>query len=300
MNVVEFKAPAPLRSEFYFYGRHYVEPTKPLRVLIATSIRDVGVDDNVGKQIMIDGRPTYMRGVLESLLMASGEGGPFRDQFQVAGVAVDDVQGQDRLDDYTALPQQDRQWIVPFGTTYNGQPLKEIVHSHPSLFRKIAGNPALKADEKKRFETGLVELAKKLDADVILSDHFMLRFELTQQLMPTINIHPAVTNPDNPACCRGKTPTKDILERAARDGSTRTGAALHFVNAEFDDGVIIADTDRVVVKNDWDKNRLRLEVYNQAKIPVVQLGLSHLREHFDYLYKLSQRPPASEPRALSL
>ncbi|HQX26492.1 MAG TPA: formyltransferase family protein [Alphaproteobacteria bacterium] len=300
MNVIPFRATPELRKGFNFYGRNYVEPTRPLRVMIATSIRDVGVDDNVGKNILIEGQPVYLKGVLENLLFVSNAEGPARDQFQIVGIAVDDVEGQDKLDDYTALPQQGRQWIVPVSTTYNGEPLTEMVHSHPSMFRKIVGNKDLKKDEKLRFETELVELAQRLGADVILSDHFMLRFERTQHLMPTINIHPAVTNPANPACCRGKTPTKDILERAAKDGGTRTGAALHFVNDEFDDGVIIADTDVVVVPDGWDRNRLRLAVYQQAKNPLVELGLIHLREHFDYLYNLSKRAPELREKSLRL
>lgn len=301
MSVVDFKAPVKrLADGFNFYGRSYVQPTRPLLVLVATSIRDVGVDDKVGKNIMIEGKPVYLKGALENLLLVSGVNGRCRDQFQIVGVAIDDVEGQDHLDDYTVLPQQDRQWIVPPDTTYNGQPLKELVHSHPSTFRKIADNKDRKKDEKVRFEMELVELAQKLNADVILSDHFMLRFERTQHLMPTINIHPAVTNPADPACCRGKTPTKDILERAAKDDGTRTGASLHFVNDQFDDGTIITDTNRVFVPTGWDKNRLRLAVYQQAKNPVVELGLAHLRDHFDYFNALSRQVPDSHEKILSL
>lgn len=267
---------------FNFYAADPAVPLDhPLRVMVATSLRDVFADDHVGLNVIVDGKPVYMKGALESLLEASNNGGPLECVIQVVGVMVDDIAGRDFIGSCNLLPQVGKPWILPAGMIYRGQPLTDITFSLPSQFRAIpmTCNEQRKS-QKAAFEAAVVRRAHDLNADIILSDHLMIKLESAHHLIPTVNIHPAVTNPESPFCRRGKNPSLATLQAADEKGETKTGASLHFINDSFDDGRIVADTDIVIVQRGWSLEKLKFEAYRQAKNPLIVAGLEHLANHF--------------------
>ena len=277
-NVYKTDAPKPLE--------------RPMRVMLATSIRDIGADDGVGRHVEFAGQKHYMKGVAESLLDLTNDGAPLENTMQVVGVVTDDVQGRDFISDYSVTPNGQDNWILHHNYMYRGQNIHEMVENVPSMFRK---RPVKFVEERKTlktaFEKALIQKAIDLKADVILSDHLIVKLETVHHTIPTVNIHPAVTNESSPFMRRGLTPTADTLKDAKAHGQTQTGATLHFVNDNFDDGLILAETDNVVVGADWTPERLRYENYKNAKVAVVIKGLETLaqdyegltRAHFDSL-----------------
>lgn len=267
---------------FNFYAAGPAMPLDhPLRVMVVTSLRDISADDHIGSYVRVDDKQVYMKGALESLLEASDKGGALESVIQIVGVVVDDIAGHDFIGSCDLLPQAGRSWILPADTIYRDRPLTDIASALPSQFRAIPmACHEQRKSQKAAFETALVRHAHDLDADVILSDHLMIKLETAHHLMPMVNIHPAVTNPESPFCRRGKTPSLDTLRVANELGETRTGASLHFINDSFDDGRIVADTDIVVVQGGWSLKKIKLEEYRQAKNPLVVAGLEHLANHF--------------------
>ena len=267
---------------FNFYAAGSAVPINhPLRVMVVTSLRDISADDHIGSHVMVDDKSVYMKGALESLLEASNKGGPLESVIQIVGVMVDDIAGRDFIGPCNLLPHAGKPWIVPVDTIYRDQPLKDITFSLPSQFRAI---PIVCKDQREKkkaaFEEAIVRRAHDLNVDIILSDHLMIRLEAVHHFIPTVNIHPAITNSESPYCRRGKTPSLDTLWAANEQGKTHTGASLHFINDSFDDGRVIADTDIVIVQSGWSLEKLKFEAYRQAKNPLVVAGLEHLANHY--------------------
>ncbi len=275
----------PLAKNFNFYGQNdQTAPDATLRVVVATSIRNIGGDDKIGSTVKVGDQELYLKGTLESLLDATNVGAQYINKISVVGVVVDDMPQTDQLYGYSALPDpQNHNWIIPSNYQYRGQPIADLVQHIPSSFRALPlEDKSARRHAKEEFEKAVLQYADQVQADVILSDHLMLKIERMHTVMPTVNIHPAVTRPDSPYMCRGKIITAEIINRANQNGSTQTGATLHFINDNFDDGLIIADADHVQIMSGTSEELVRHQVYQEAKNPLVIEGLIHLANNMDY------------------
>lgn len=272
---------APSKSNtFNFHAVRKFTTSSTLRVLICTSIRDVGVEDRVGSYVQVHGTRQYMMGTSEYLLNTTNanEGDCSVD---IVGIMIDDDPREEhKLSGYSIKPTPDNLWIMPSQASYRGRNVSDMIVYNPSSFRKI---PLRNADErfqaKREFENSVLAIANDISADVILSDHWMIKLQHVFKEMPTINIHPAITDLKNQHCRRGKTPTADTLKAAQSQRNVRSGATLHFVNETFDDGAAIVDTDHLRVKPNWTPQELRYENYKQAKNPVALEGLLYLTKN---------------------
>ncbi len=248
-----------------------------LRLVVLTSLRDVARCDKNGQMVETKEGPRYMMGALEALIRATSPGGNLHGLIEVVGVITDDFPKD--LDGYPAVPTTGKPWIHPLDLRGpDGRLIAELTVNIPSSFRSLP-----KSDEKgrmvakERFERQVVEFMQGREADVLLSDHYMARIDWLWRWMPgmVLNIHPAVTLPGHQFSFCGKTPTQDAIDRANREDGVRTGATLHFVDAEIDHGNPILWSQATPVYATDQPQELRHRNYQTAKLPVLIDGLSH-------------------------
>lgn len=249
---------------------------RPLRILFLTSVRDTGECDRNGTIVHTDGGAEYMMGAIEYAAWATRPNGPLHGLYTIAGVITDDRMCD--LRDYATQPisQTDHQWLWP-------RELDLPTWNIPSDFRGLPRAATMeRIAGKLAFETRVYELFQELDADIIVSDHYMAKIEhLIMQFRlygRVLNIHPAVTVVGHPFCFRGPTPTKDAIAQAQSGIPTVTGATLHLVNHMIDDGPIIAFTDGTPVYGTDEPQWLRWRNYLLAKCPLMVEGLRHYRQ----------------------
>lgn len=269
------------------------EPTQASRLLrfaVITSLRDLAVNENIGRTLNIHGRSRYFQGSLHYLVESMHAG--LKSKLELVAVFVDDVPEKDKIErhGYSILPdkcQRGADWIAPPALELpNGRALSEIVHNHPSCFRKIPlSNSAERIIGKSRFERSLINKCQDLGADFILSDHCLLQFEhlhtSEEYRGRVLNIHPGVTWRYDPNTMRGLTPIADSLNRARDSQYCRSGASLHFIADEIDAGEVLADCEKTKVfpKRDTEVS-LRYRNYAHSKNPVLATGLEYYCDNF--------------------
>jgi len=253
---------------------------RPLKLAIITSIRDVGREDNNGRTIQHPDGPRYRMGVPEALTRMLTEGRhEIADLIRLVGVITDDTD-RDRLGGYAQNPDRDGDWIHPRDLSLpNGELLTSNTTNIPSEFRGIPKNAVEeKQSAKKEFEQAIARQAEEMGADIILSDHLMLRIQNMLQgryhLGKILNIHPAMTNPNSPYALPGKTPTADALKKAQETGGFLTGGTFHFIDEEIDHGQVIAEGALTSVLPTDSPSQLRSRNY-PAKIAVFIEGMRH-------------------------
>lgn len=246
---------------------------RPLRILFLTSIRDVGECDRNGLMVETGQGQRYMEGVVERTAREVQHTGALHGRFVIAGVVTDD-RAHD-LHDFTAYPNGavDKRWVWP-------KQLDLPTWNIPSDFRGLPRTALLERGEAKlAFEQRVCERFREVEADVIVSDHYMARIEHLIDRFGlygrVLNIHPAVTVTGHPFCFRGQTPTADAIVRAQHDTSTVTGATLHLVNAIIDDGPALAYGVGTPVYASDQPQWLRWRNYQMAKLPVFVTGMLH-------------------------
>ncbi|MBI4407788.1 MAG: hypothetical protein HY565_04820 [Candidatus Kerfeldbacteria bacterium] len=247
---------------------------RPIRLLFLTSIRDTGECDRNGLVVGTGAGQRYMEGVIERTRREIQPGGKLFGYYQLVGVIVDDLPLN--LKDYPVLPTSERPWLWP-------QELDIPTWNIPSHFRhqpKMA--VAERMQLKLEFEQAVYDLFRSLEADVIVSDHYMARIEhlIDRHGLAgrVLNIHPAVTVRGHEFCFRGPTPTADAIARAQHDPATVTGATLHLVNDIIDDGPAVAYGVGTPVYPNDEPQWLRWRNYQTAKLPVFVAGMLHYRE----------------------
>jgi len=285
------------KNEFNFYSHFTNKNNSPvpghLRAIVITSIRDVGKEDMNGNHFRVGDDEFYMTGLLEGILRDSRY--DISQVFDVAGVITDDTERDEikgNLGEYSRRPMNSARWIHPLDMrNYRGELLANFTENIPSNFRSL---PIQMTDERIRgkedFENQVLSFAQNNGADIIISDHLMMRAELLIRAFRNrlLNIHPAITNRDNPLNLRGKSPTQDALDRSngfRRNHVTgeistiepyrKTGATLHFMNEEIDDGPPICDAELTVVHPHDVPQMLRYRNYQNSKIPVFARGIEH-------------------------
>lgn len=255
------------------------EPLRPLHIVFLTSVRDTGACDRNGQNLRYPDGTRYMRGVIEATVLACRPGGMLHGLAEV-GLVITDDHPTDTLERYSVAPQAGRQWLHPPDLRLlNGERVIDWTINVPSLFRKLPRRAtAARVEAKLAFEQAVLARFKEAEGDVLISDHYMARLEhlFGDDMLSgrVLNIHPAITARSSPYCLRGPTPTADAIQRAASQ-TTYTGATLHFVSAEIDDGPAIAVAQGTPVHMSDRPQQLRDRNYRLAKVPLLSAGLRH-------------------------
>jgi folate-dependent phosphoribosylglycinamide formyltransferase PurN len=272
---------------------------EPLKAVVITSVRDVGAADMNGKEVQINGERAYMQGLLEAVIRDINEGRKETAQaIRIVGVINDDCsmdEARGRLEDFPVAPTAGRPWIHPLNLRdHRNELVTANTQNIPSDFRWLPGRAVDERAEKKLvFENQVERVAREMGADILVSDHLMLRIQnLLDQtrgwIGRIVNIHPAMTRADHPFALRGPTPTQDALDRAngfrvinAKTGETerverygRTGATFHIVNPVIDAGMVLADGELTPVYPTDSPQELRYRNY-PTKIDVFNNGMDH-------------------------
>lgn len=260
------------------------ELTRPVRVLFLTSVRDVGTCDRNGLTVETPEGPVYMEGVIERAINETRPGGCLHNIIEVAGIITDDVDDGE-TGDYPTLPTTGKPWIHPLGLKNpDGTRIVDITWNLPTWFRKQPQKKVdVRAAMKKGFEYMVAELLR-LKADLVISDHYMARIEYLIDGLglfgKVLNIHPAITLEDHPYWFPGKTPTADAIAAAGRnDGTTFTGATLHFMDRIIDHGPAIAYQCVTPVYASDQLQQLRARNY-PVKCEVFVKGMIHYATNF--------------------
>lgn len=254
---------------------------QPIRVMFLTSIRDVGGDDKNGQIVETADGPKYMMGAIEHIIRETLPGGALRGVVDVVSVVTDDTEEDCRRSGYAASPNGSGNWIFPKDLFASGFsfPAINLVTNIPSKFRyKLRMKDREWPEAKRAFEREILREMWFCGADVIISDHYMLRLEhpisdKAGLYGRILNIHPAVTEKDCRFCFRGKSPTLDAINMARTGVETRTGATLHIVNEVLDDGPVIEWAAPTPVYPSDTPQALRWRNYQMAKRPVLTRGL---------------------------
>ncbi len=253
-------------------------PPRPCRVLILTSIRDVGVCDRNGTHVLTPGGLRYMMGATEHLIRASLPGGALHGLIEVVSIITDD-HISDLVDTgFGAAPSWGEHWIFPTDgelTEYAAR-----VKNIPSLFRKLPRSDRDgRVAGKLSFEQAILDEFMRVGADIVLSDHYMAKLEHLINgwglYGRVLNIHPAVTDASRPFCFRGPTPTTDAITLAGTNPAVVTGATLHLINHVIDDGQPIMVFEGTTVNASDEPQHLRLRNYQMAKLPLLTAGLTY-------------------------
>jgi len=269
----------------FFYNKDCIKEkslTRPLRIMFMTSLRDIALEEHNGQLLNIKGVDCYVKGVIESTLESIQKGGTLEGLIEVAGVIIDDTL-EDLKGKFPLLPTDDNSWIFPTELLS-----KDNIWNIPSLFRKLPkGDQIGRKKAKYDFELSVFQKINDVGADILILDSYMARIEYLFNLMPSrvINIHPGPTLMGHPFCFRGNTPYSDAILFAKNNGGpVYTGATLHFVNTNFDDGGFIAYICNTPVYEEEEWITLMYENYISAKTPIFIMGLKHyVSKIFPYL-----------------
>jgi folate-dependent phosphoribosylglycinamide formyltransferase PurN len=269
---------------FFRKGRRMSRQT-PIRVVFLTSIRDIGGDDRNGSVVETQGGQQYMLGVIEHAVRQCHPLGSLHGLMDVAGVITDDLGTEKRLLEsyYPVKPTKGMHWIHPLDLQdHYGDRIVDRTFWLPSDFRRL---PLMDVEGRSRrkleYESDVLDIAEGLGANVIVSDHYMCKIVHLHKWLPraVLNIHPAITWLGHSFCFRGKSPTDDALKMAHTGRLTMTGATLHYVDDQIDDGPIIAVNTQTPVRSDDAKQTLRYRNYRIAKLPTFVAGMRNYIEH---------------------
>lgn len=269
-------------------------PANPLRVVFLTSIRDTGACDRNGVCVETPEGPKYMEGVVEHAVRQTHDGGFLRGIIDVVGVITDDVPDGETLD-YPTLPMDGQPWIHPLDLwNPDGTPIRNLTVNIMSSFRKLPlADKLRRAEEKFRFEKAVLAHMHRLNADVLISDHYMAEIKYLVDEFGlfgrVLNIHPAITLQDHPFWFPGKTPTADAIEKARTGAEVYTGATLHLMDTIIDHGPALAYQCGTLVLATDQSMHLRARNY-PAKCRVFTQGMIHYTHHiFPYIHKMNPR-----------
>lgn len=256
-----------------------MKPKRPVRALVLTSIRDVGACDLNGCTIPTKSGPRYMKGLVEYAIRDCCPGGGLDGFLDVVGIVTDDLPTNLEDSAYPLTPTPGKQWIHGLDLVdRRGEKVCGLTVHIPSTFRRVPAKAvAMKCEAKREFEGKVFAHMRAIGADIVISDHYMGKVEfLIGELGlygKVVNIHPAVTDKRHECCFRGKTPTADAIARAQSGKQTVTGATLHLINADIDDGPIIECAWPTPVRADDSPAELRCRNYEMAKFPVFTRGM---------------------------
>lgn len=316
--------PRNAEVNLYTYEQYRIPPVKgpvgrpekppaqrPVRVVWFTSIRDVGRFDLNG---------TDIAGVIETVNKLINEGTKLKidgeegvrlgDFIRIRGVITDDLRTEN-LGHYPLTPKSKEPWIHPLDAKNDeGNLLTKITEHIPSDFRAIPkGDHQLRKQKRLEFENKVYEVSQQMGADILISDHLMIRLihlikENRYGIGRILNIHPGISDTRNPHRLPGSTPTLDAIDRAnwnavfdkrkklflpANPEANRfaTGATLHVIDKGVDRGPVIADSESTVVFKDDRPRRLRRRNYPLKRAVLVRGIIHYVRTMLDNIDKIN-------------
>ncbi len=266
----------------------------PLRIAIATSLRDVIGEDKNGQIVHTSQGETYMMGVVEAI--ATGINNNIADMgrnLQIVGVIYDDTErdvlrvSEKNHVDIPLSPSSKKNWLHPLDLkeAHSGELLVNKTCHLPSEWRFLPKDSKEKKQAKYDWEKRLEAVAfNEMKATVLLSDHLLIILEQLanekhRYFGRVLNIHPAITAIDDPDNLRGASPTTDAISRAKERGHCYTGSTLHYIINEIDAGHPIAAAKKTKVMPYYSPQELRVKNY-VCKIAVAVAGLMHYRKHY--------------------
>ncbi len=270
-------------------------PERPLRVIVLTSIRDVGVAEGVG-DIRSRGslENEYLEGTIETIAR-SADYGALQGYVELAGVITDDQPAELHHYGYPTVPTYGRPWIHPLNLrNAAGELISSITRNIPSTFRSLPRDAVQERTLRKlQMEEQIVRFMEEQQADIVLSDHYMARLEflLDESRFSlrgrVLNTHCGPIRDDHPHPFRGPEPYRsalDFAESRYSDALQRryrgwhpvyTGATLHFVASEIDAGQPICEYEATVIFPGDLEAAVISRLYPTSKAPVVIAGLRH-------------------------
>lgn len=263
------------------------------------SLRNAAADQ-AGRHVAYKGEQRYMKSPLESLAEALDQT-PLGDAYSLEGIVFDDdpqsPRDQAALQDYGFSCDPARPWIFPHGLRTQGRPLKDLMHSVPSTYRRLPRDSAQRVPGKQAFERQLREQLDALQADIVVLDGLLVILDdLARPGNPywrrIANIHPGITRPGSPYQRRGAYATLDALHGARGekviDWTTRatvpvppvsmTGASFHYVDQGIDSGEVIFDVLATPIAPDDTILEMRWNNFQQSLFPALHQGLALLAE----------------------
>jgi len=278
-----------------------VRPLRPIKILFLTSLRNAVYGEFNGQVVQVLNRQYYMQGVIERTIEETKHFGLLHGLIEVTGVVFDDTEddlvkasaqvgpalqpiggmeifsaSQERLAAYNRAAKIEAPSVCPKNLLH-----PEQIFSIPSTFRKLRIDDIPGREKAKfSFEETVLKKAQVLGAQIIISDGYMARIDYLHAEMgmhgKTLNIHPAPSIVGMPYCFRGKDEVMDAIRYAqANGGFAKTGATLHFVNGEIDDGNAVAYVCETPVFSHDTEIELMVRNYKQAKLPLFIAGLRH-------------------------
>ena len=269
------------------------EPQKgPINVVFLTSLRDIAADDRAGTITNIPRGPSYMMGLIEAVNLAIKDCyHNLGDFIKIGGVITDDLLVTDLTTPLPTYKTSGKQWIYPLEErTAQGETLGNLTEHIPSTFRREIDKDERRF-KRKEFEEELYQVSQEMGADIIISDHLMIKIiyllhKVKYGIGKILNIHPGITDPIHPGKLLGATPTMDAIRNAKSlettfDKDTRlykpsikTGATLHVMGKRVDEGSVIASSGNTKVNSSDRRRDLRYRNY-PVKFQVFVQGIIH-------------------------
>lgn len=265
-----------------------------------TSVRDVGRYDLNGTDIVgiIETANTLINECVG--LNINEEEVNLGNFIRIRGIITDDLDhpNRDDLGQYPVAPKEGKPWIHPLDATNDrGEKLMSITEHIPSSFRITRKeDKELAKQERLEFEDKIFKVSQQMGADILVSDHFMIRLihlikESRYGIGKILNIHPGISDKENPSRLPGSTPTIDAISRAKwgavynrksklflpadqRANKFKTGASLHVIDEGLDEGRVIADSETTRVFQTDRPQRLRRRNYPLKRMIFV-VGIIH-------------------------
>lgn len=208
-------------------GSHYLKAgaMEKVRVAYFTSFREIVGDEQVSR-IVVDPDTIqdygYRRGNLEDMALMLANPGQhahplareFAEAFELAMVFSDDTP-----EAIQAAREAVHRWPLDVNVP-NGAgmaPLEDLLVNIPSTPWRQVKEPLLKAMRKSEYELEIIAQLMKRGVDLIISDSHLSYLGpdlLSAFWLRALNIHPAITQKDNPDRLPGVTPTRDAYTRA--------------------------------------------------------------------------------------
>ncbi len=195
-----------------------------INVAYITSVREIGLDEKVG-QVVVGGKRRV--GNLEDLASRSqNPDDPFSQNFNLVSIIVDDSDEQ-----WDSAWSQGDTWNQDMGVCIRPNEGEESQNSLRSMTHRVSSQPwrklrgPEKVEAKSEYEKKIIDILRRNDVDIVVVDSYVSLFaddllfaygRFNGEDVPSriVNIHPAITDINNPARLRGLTPTRDAYTRA--------------------------------------------------------------------------------------
>ena len=258
------------------------------------SLRNAAAD-KAGQHVPYKGGLRYMKSPLEYLAEAL-DTTALGELYSLEAVIFDDDEtsplDRAKLDEYGFRPEPGRHWFFPVDLTVQGKPLRNLLCSVPSTYRRLPLHSPERPASKSAYEAQLRQKLVELDADLVLLDGLLII--LDELVRPAssfsrkvVNIHPGITRIESPYERRGAYATLDALYAARGEKVVNwqtlekrsipplfmTGASFHYVDTGVDSGEVILDVLDTHIDPEDTILELRWNNFHNSLFPALHQGL---------------------------